>query len=80
MQEAEIYVANVNRLPTRWSENTIIVNNSVRVDPPYRIEDCKASKDKKPAEAQIKRVLSGYYERNQAKASPVTPALPRKGG
>jgi hypothetical protein len=74
----------LRRLPTRWNENTIIVNNNVRIDPPYRIEDCKAQKDKKQAEAHIKKVLSGYYERNQSaptsKPAAVTPALPRKGG
>jgi len=68
-------------LPTRWNENTIIVNNNVRIDPPYRIDDCKAQKDKKQAEAHIKKVLAGYYERKPASKAPaVTPALPRKGG
>jgi len=63
------------------------VNNSVRIDPPYRLEDCKAPKDKKQAETHIRKVLSGYYDKsgretpvNAGKASPVVPALPRKGG
>jgi hypothetical protein len=74
------------RFQTRWTNNSIIVDNSVRVDPPYRLEDCKAPKDKKQAEAHIRRVLSGYYERNGngagASKAPavVMPALPRKGG
>jgi len=75
-------------LPTRWAENSIIVNEGVRVDPPYRVQDVKAPKDKKQAETHIKKVLSGYYERNgggganaaATKNVPVTPALPKKGG
>jgi len=68
-----------------WSNNSIIVNNGVRIDPPYRIEDCKAPKDKKQAETHIRKLLTGYYERN-GRETPVNapkgvvPALPRKGG
>jgi len=75
------------QLPTRWADNSIIVNNNVKIDPPYRIEDCKAGKAGKQAEAHIRKVLSGYYEKNGSGAStpskgvvPALPAVPRKGG
>ena len=64
------------------------MNNSVRVDPPYSTDDCKAPKDKQQAQVQIRNVLEGYY-RKKAQANynnagganrPVMPAVPRKGG
>ena len=76
------------RLPVYWDGQSIIVNSSVRIDPPYSIEDCKAPKDKQQAEVQIRRVLEGYYrKKGQANYGnvgganrPVVPAVPRKGG
>jgi len=75
-------------LPVYWDGQSIIVNSSVRVDPPYSTEDCKAPKDKQQAEAQIRVVLEGYYRKktqsnysNAGGASrPVMPPVPRKGG
>jgi hypothetical protein len=79
-----------NSLPTRWANTTIIVNDSVRVDSPYSVDDARAAKDNKPAEIQIKKVLEGYYNKKKlqqpaasqpaATPRPVIPALPRKGG
>jgi protein LSM12 len=75
-----------NSLPTRWNGTTIIVNDSVRVDSPYNIENCRAGKDNQPAEAQIRKVLEGYYSKKKQPNSgtrPVVPATPfvlRKGG
>jgi len=81
-------------LPVRWNDQTIIVSDSVLVKPPYGISDCRAPKDKQFAEAQIKRVLEGFYSRKKggnvsiadsgtstpANRPAVVPALPRKGG
>lgn len=78
--------ADEHRLPAYWDGQSIIVNSSVRVDPPYSLDDCKAPKDKQQAQVQIRNVLEGYY-RKKAQGSynsnanrPVMPALPRKGG
>lgn len=84
-------LTNGNRLPTRWAGTSIIVNDNVKIDPPYRIEDCKANKANKQSEVHIRKVLGGYYERNGTSGSGastpvpankpnVVPALPRKGG
>jgi hypothetical protein len=66
----------------------MIVNDSVRVDPPYSIDDCKAPKDKQSAEVRIREILEEYYRKktqtsyNNASGAnrPVVPAVPRKGG
>jgi len=78
------------QLPTRWAGTSIIVNDNVKIDPPYRIEDAKSNKAGKQAETHVRKVLGGYYERNGASGSGastpattkpnVVPALPRKGG
>jgi len=74
-------------LPARWDGQSIIVNDSVRVDPPYSTEDCKAPKDRQPAEVHVRKVLEGYYRKKAQTNSnagganrPVMPAVPRKGG
>jgi hypothetical protein len=73
-------------LPTRWTGTTIIVNDSVRVDFPYNVENCRAAKDNQSAESQIRKVLEGYYSKKKKPNSgtrPVVPATPfvlRKGG
>jgi hypothetical protein len=84
----------MHRLPVYWDGQSIIVNNSVRVDPPYGLEDCKAPKDKQAALVHLRAVLSGYYKDKAEKEKaagykinsagganrPVMPAVPRKGG
>jgi hypothetical protein len=37
----------------------------VLVQPPYAVENCRAPKDQKQAEGQIKRVLEGYYTKRK---------------
>jgi hypothetical protein len=51
----------LNRYPTHWANKIIIVNDNVRIDPPYALENCRASKENKLAETQIRKVLEGYY-------------------
>jgi hypothetical protein len=88
-KEAQEIFDHFNRMyQTRWHGTTIIVDESVLVEPPYKTENCKAPKDK-PAAAlpQIKKVLEGYYQKKKAGTPPVresrpppaTP-MPRKGG
>jgi len=75
-------------IPSFWDNKSIIVNNNVRIDPPYGVDDCKAPKDSKQAEAQIRKMLEGYYAKKRdggretpsGGVKPVVPALPRKGG
>lgn len=42
------------------------MNDAVLVSPPYAVENCRAPKDSKQAEGQIKRVLEGYYQKRKA--------------
>ena len=45
------------RLPLRWHETSIIVNEAVIVKSPYRPEDCTAPKDQANTLSRVKRVL-----------------------
>jgi len=85
-KEAQAIFDNFARtLPTRWHETSIIVNDSVIVKSPYRTEDCSAPKDKHISLNQVKKVLSGYYQKKQGaqgnnRPAVATPTVPRKGG
>jgi len=53
-------------IPSFWDGKSIIVNNNVRIDLPYGVDNCRASKDNKQAETQIRNMLQGYYtKKNQ---------------
>ncbi|KAJ9624020.1 hypothetical protein H2203_005467 [Taxawa tesnikishii (nom. ined.)] len=65
-------------MPTRWHEQAIIVSDAVIISPPYRLEDCKAPKEKQQALNQVKKVLEGT-RRKIANSTPVTGGI-RKGG
>jgi len=74
-------------IPSFWDNKSIIVNNNVRIDPPYGVDDCRAPKDSKQAELQIRKMLEGYYAKKRdggrqtpSGVKPVVPAVPRKGG
>jgi protein LSM12 len=79
----------LQRYNTRWHGTSIIVDDAVRIDPPYKTENCKAPKEKQVALTQMKKVLEGYYQKKKTAASaptgrenrpqPATPIL-RKGG
>lgn len=78
----------INSLPTRWAEQTIVVNDSVLLEAPYKQENIKAPKDNQAAVPQIKKVLEGFYQKKRAatplqtqgKPPPAIPVQPRKGG
>jgi len=92
----EVFDWFMKTLPVYWDGQSIIVNSSVRVDPPYAVENCKAPRDKQQAEVQIRKVLEGYYNKKRqggyagggggggggggSASRPVVPAIPRKGG
>ena len=79
-------------LPARWADQTIVVNDSVLIEAPYKQENVKGPKDKQPAVVQIKKVLDGYYQKKrgtpppqqqqplQGKPAPAVPVPQRKGG
>ncbi|KAF2478095.1 uncharacterized protein BDR25DRAFT_299807 [Lindgomyces ingoldianus] len=71
-------------LPTRWAEPSIVVNDSVMIDPPYTVENLRANKDKAQSLAHVRKILESYYQRKKSSApnrAPVaTPIAPRKGG
>jgi hypothetical protein len=83
-------------LPTFWNKESIVVNESVIVDPPYTPSHCKAPVDKAAALPQVKKVVEGFWAKRKAQGQTTkaganvqaagngraTPALPvvRKGG
>jgi hypothetical protein len=80
-----------HRLPTRWHDTSIIVLDAVRINPPYRPEDCLAAAKDATALARVKKILD--FERKKlglqqrpSRAGSVPVALPvpnnieRKGG
>jgi len=77
----------MSRLPTRWAETSIIVNDAVRIDAPYGVGDCKAPQDKTKSLEQVRKVLEGYYSRKKGAQkggsgmlAVATPVPPKKGG
>ncbi|KAL1310762.1 hypothetical protein AAFC00_001014 [Neodothiora populina] len=67
---------------TRWADDSIILMDSVRIDPPYTSEDVKAPKDKQHMVPQIKKVVDGERRKiaNRAQGTGTPPVGPRKGG
>jgi len=89
----DVFDALVKTLPTRWHETSIIVLDSVRIDKPYRVEDCKASAKDLSTLNRVKLILDierkrlGLASTAAVTPKPATPvALPvqrppeRKGG
>jgi len=82
----------LKRLPTRWHETQIVVNDAVVISSPYRVEDCAAPKDQNQSLIQVKKVLGDFWSRRksgQGEKGPqggntnnrvATPIAPRKGG
>ena len=62
----------------------MIVSEAVIITPPYRVEDCKGSKDKQEALIRIKKVLEGerrkIKEKEEKEKRTGTPTGLRKGG
>ncbi|KAF2402440.1 hypothetical protein EJ06DRAFT_507308 [Trichodelitschia bisporula] len=74
-------------LPTRWDGPNIIVNDSIRVEPPYTVESLRVPKNKQGQMMQIKKVLEGFWTKKKSQQGqaggrtvPATPVPPRKGG
>lgn len=68
---------------TRWHEQSIIVMDSVMIDPPYGPDDCKAPKDKAHMLPHIKRIVDGERRKiaSRAQGGATTPPVnQRKGG
>jgi hypothetical protein len=74
------------RLPTRWDESRIIVNDAVVIESPYAVENIKAAKGREQSLPHVRKVVDRYYQLKKekeraARAPPVaTPIAPRKGG
>ena len=72
------------RLPTRWADADIVVNDAVLVKPPYTLDSLKAPADKAQSLAQVRKIVENYYKRKNAggatRAPVATPIAPRKGG
>ena len=73
-----------NRLPTRWHETSIIVNDAVIIAKPYGPENCTAPKDQQNMLVRIKKVLENERRKLAEKSSKIVGAGPaggvRKGG
>ncbi|EKG21241.1 hypothetical protein MPH_01433 [Macrophomina phaseolina MS6] len=82
----EIFDAINRTLPTRWHEQTIIVNEAVMLGPPYTVNDLKAAEGKERNVEQIRKIMEGHAARKRQqqgganKPGVATPIPPRKGG
>lgn len=67
--------------PTRWAGESIIIMDSVRIDPPYGADHVKAPKDKASMLPHLKRVVDGERKKILSRQGAGTPPVgPRKGG
>lgn len=46
-----------NRLPCRWSNDTIVVLDEVLIQPPYDVDSCKANSSSASSLARVKKVV-----------------------
>ena len=46
-----------NRLPVRWHEQSIVVNDAVMIPPPYGVDDCQAAAKDASALQRVKKVV-----------------------
>lgn len=81
----EIFDAINRTLPTRWHDQTIIVNDAVMLGPPYTVNDLKAAEGKERNVEQIRKIMEGHAARKRNvqganKPGVATPIPPRKGG
>lgn len=56
------------RLPTRWSDTNIIVNDAVMISKPYTVDDCKAPADKQQSVPHVKKILEHFYAKKRSGA------------
>lgn len=79
---------NTRRLPTRWHEQDIIVNDAVIIHKPYKVENCRAEKGKEQSLAMVTRMVQGEWRKIEQRAATGVssqggtppPGAPRKGG
>lgn len=76
-----------SNMPVRWHNKQMIVHDAIIIAPPYRVEDCKGSKDKVEVLNRVKKVLEGERrkltekrEKEERERKAATPVVPRKGG
>ena len=81
---ADTLIYNASRLPTRWHETSIIVNDAVIIAKPYGPENCTAPKDQQNMLVRIKKVLGNERRKLAEKSNKTASAGPaggvRKGG
>ncbi|KAL2358580.1 anticodon-binding domain-containing protein [Cryomyces antarcticus] len=80
----DIFNALAKQFPgTRWAETSIIVLDAVKIDAPYRADDCKAPREQQKALAHVRKVVDGERRKMAARPGAVvaTPSVgARKGG
>ncbi|KAF2426205.1 hypothetical protein EJ08DRAFT_700117 [Tothia fuscella] len=64
----ELFDHIVRTLPSRWNDKQIIVNESVIVEPPYGVANCKAPAAKEVALTQVKKVVEGFWAKRKGGA------------
>ncbi|CAJ0874080.1 22087_t:CDS:2, partial [Entrophospora sp. SA101] len=63
-QEAQdIFDALSKTLPCRWADEKIVVLDEVIINPPYDLENCKASSSASGSLARVRKVLEGEKRR-----------------
>jgi hypothetical protein len=68
------------RLPTRWHERSIIVNDAVMISEPYGPDNCAAPKDQQNMLVRIKKVLENERRKLAEKSGKAGGAGVKKGG
>jgi hypothetical protein len=74
-----------SRLPARWDEARIIVNDAVVIEPPYGLDNVKAPKGKEQSLTHVRKLVERHVQRKKeaaggSRAPVATPVAPRKGG
>lgn len=74
-----------HRLPTRWADSQIVVNDAVLIQPPYTLESIRAPAGKEQSVNMVKKIIERYYSQKRTtggatKVPVATPVAPRKGG
>jgi hypothetical protein len=64
-----------SRLPVRWQNKSIVVLDSVLIEPPYGVEDCKAPAKHAKQLERVKELVRNEQEKLQKEN-----ALSRRGG
>ena len=68
------------RLPIRWAGEKMVVNENVLIAPPFRPENCQASKGNDASLTRVKKLVESTWAKSAERSTRSTTPQPRKGG